>query len=118
MDLVSGDNRISGDVTFLPVLLEKIRKHPIYNRIVFSVNSDKEPAPVLIKKMLLVLTSANIIRHNATVGTKDKDSTSTPVSIKAVLDHLRWSVVGGMIQYALCDDHYWYCVKVLHSTGV
>ena len=72
----------------------------------------------MIKKMLVVLSSANILRHNATVGTKDTDSTSTPVSIKDVLDHLRSSAVGDMIPYALFDEHYWYCVKVLYSTGV
>ena len=28
MDLFSGDNRISGDITFVPVLLDKIKQSP------------------------------------------------------------------------------------------
>ena len=118
MDLFSDDHRISGGITYIPVLVDKIRKYPDCNRIIFGVNSNKEPAPVLVKKMLLVLTSANILRHNATVGTNDKDSTSTPVVIKAVLAHSRSRVVGGMIQYALFDDIYWNRVRILHNTGV
>ena len=71
MNVVSGDNRISGDITFIPVLLDKIKKYPNSNRIIFGVNSNKKPAPVLVKKMIVVLVSANILRHTGTVGTKE-----------------------------------------------
>ena len=68
--------------------------------------------------MLLVLTSANILRNNTTVCTKDKDSTSTLVVIKAVLAHSRSSVLGCMIQYAIFDDLYWNCVTILVYSNI
>ena len=106
MDLFSGDNRFSGDITYIPVLVDKIRNYPDCNRIIFGVKSNKEPGSVFIKKMLLILTPANILRHNATIGTKDKINTNTPVVIKAILAHSRSSVTGGMVQYDMFDDLY------------
>ena len=54
--------------------------------------------------MLLVLVSANILRHTGTVGTKDTNNTDyTPVLITAALDHSQSSEVGGLLQYALFD---------------
>ena len=114
MDLFSGDNRISGDITFVPVLLDRIKKYPNVNRIIFGINSNKEPAPVMVKKMLLVLVSAKILRHTGTVGTKDTNNTDyTPVLITAALAHSQSSEVGGLLQYALFDDRYWHRVKLI-----
>ena len=53
MDLFSGTNIISVDITFMPVLLDNIKKYPGCNRLVFGVNSNKQPAPILIKKCCL-----------------------------------------------------------------
>ena len=50
MDLFSGSNRIRGDITFIPVLLDHIKKYKGCNRLVFGVNSDKSPQPIMIKK--------------------------------------------------------------------
>ena len=74
MDLFSGKNRISGDITFVPVLLDKIKKYPGCNKLVFGVNSKKDPQPIMVLKTILVLIAANILFHAATVKeTPDKD---------------------------------------------
>ena len=91
MDLFSGNNRNSGDITCVPVLLDKIKKYPGCNQLVFGVNSKKEPQPIMVKKMLLVLIAANILCHAATVKeTPDKDGKvekSTTVVLNAVLGY-------------------------------
>ena len=69
IDLFSGCNRISSDITFLPVLLDKIKQYPGCNQLVFGVNTNKPPTPIMIKKMMLVLIAANILSHTATVAT-------------------------------------------------
>ena len=48
MDLFSGNNRISGDITFVPVLLDKMKKYPGSNQLIFGVKSKKEPQPILV----------------------------------------------------------------------
>ena len=112
MDLFSGDNRISGDITFIPVLLDRIKKYPNANRIVFGVKSNKEPEPVMIKKMLLMLIASNILRHTFAIVSDDKASDSNArIIIKAVLSNCRCSATG-MLHYALFDDYYWHQIRV------
>ena len=55
MDLFSGSNIISGDKTFIPVLLDYIKKYKGCNILVFGANSNKSPQPIVIKKKMLVL---------------------------------------------------------------
>ena len=106
MDLFLGDNIIAGDITFVPVLLDKIKKYPNSDCILFGVNSDKEPALVTIKEMLLILIASNIIRHACTLGSKGKENKlQTKVTIEVVLKNSR-SPATGMLQYALFDNHY------------
>ena len=115
MDLFSGTNRISGDITFMPVLLDHIKKYPGCNRLVFGVNSNKRPAPIQIKKMLLVLISANILNHTASVeDSTDKGGIGTQVVLKAVLGYSRRAEQNGIPTYAMFDDYYWFRVKVLN----
>jgi len=89
MDLFSGNNRISGDITFVPVLLDKIKKYPGCNQLVFGVKSKKDPQPIMVKKIVLVLIAANIICHAATVKeTPDNDGKidePTTIVLNAVL---------------------------------
>ena len=49
IDLFSSKNRISGDITIMLVLLDHIKKYPGCNQLIFGVNSNKQPAPILIK---------------------------------------------------------------------
>ena len=49
MGLFSGDNRISSEITFDPVLIDLIRKYKGCNRLIFGIKSDKQPAPIDVK---------------------------------------------------------------------
>ena len=40
MDLFSGSNRISGDITFVTVLMDHTKRYPGYNQLVFGINSN------------------------------------------------------------------------------
>ena len=100
----------------MPVLLDHIKKYPGCNRLLFGVNSNKPPAPILIKKMLLVLISANIINHDASVGVaSDKSELGPPVVLKAVLGYSCRQEPNGVPTYAMFDDYYWFRVKVIQS---
>ena len=84
-----------------------------------GVNSKKEPQPIMVKNIPLVLISANILVHAATVETAaDKDipvNETTPVVLKDILGYLRQSVTNGMPAYAMFDDYYWHRIKVIYS---
>jgi len=84
MDLFSGVNRIGVDITFVQVLVDALRSHPGCHRIVLGINSDKQLAPVLIKKLLLVLIAPKIFDHSATVVDRDgkDDNLKTRVVVK------------------------------------
>ena len=100
----------------MPVLLDHIKKYPGCNRLLFGVNSNKAHVPMLIKKMLLVLTSANIINHDASVGVaSDKSELGPPVVLKAVLSYSCRQEPNGVPKYAMFDDYYWFRVKVIQS---
>ena len=114
MDLFSGSNRIGGDITFLPVLCDKIKIYPGCNRLVFGVNSKKPPAPIMVKKMLLVLIAAKILSHTATVGTSTETNVdNVSVTIKAVLGYSMRTNTNDIPIYAMFDDMYWQRIKVL-----
>ena len=117
IDLFSGNDRISGDITFVPVILDKIKKYPGCNQLVFGMNSKKEPQPIMVKMMLLVLIAANILYHAAMVETaKDTDGPvdeSTPVVLKNVLGYSHQSLKNTMPAYSMFDNFYWHRIKVM-----
>ena len=91
MDLFSGENRISRDIMFIPVLLDVFKLYPGCNQNIFEINSDKKPTLILVKKLLTVLISFNILIHSAifteilsSIGSKKSSRTSSNVNCKAV----------------------------------
>ena len=72
MDLFSGENRISGTITFYPMLIESIIKYKGCNRLVFGVKSDKKFAPIEVKKLVMILVSAGILGHSTVVETSEE----------------------------------------------
>ena len=65
--------------------------------------------------MLLVLISANILNHTASVeDSTDKWGIGTQVVLKAVLGYSRRAEQNGIPTYAMFDDYYWFRVKVLN----
>ena len=98
----------------MPVLIDHIKKYPGCKRLLFGANSNKPPAPIFIKKMLLVLISANIINHDASVGVAtEKSEYGPPVVLKAILGCSCCQEPNGVPTYAMFDDYYWFRVKVL-----
>ena len=105
-------------MTFVTVLLDQI-KYPGCNGLVFGVNSNKAPPPIMVKQMLLVLKSVNILSHVVTVDTSTtkilaSDKVS-PVVIKAVLGYSHCQETNGIPACAMFDGYYWHRVKVIHS---
>ena len=65
--------------------------------------------------MLLVLISANILNHTASVeDSTDKGCIRNQVVLKAVLGYSRRVQQNGIPAYAMFDDYYWFRVKVLN----
>ena len=85
MDLFSGENRISGAITFNPVLLDSIIKYKGCNPLIFGVKSNKKPAPIEVNKLLLILISACILGHCGVVQTSDKKGESAVVKMNVTL---------------------------------
>ena len=74
---------------------------------------------MMVKKMLLVLVSVNILRHARTISQQKSDSSEyVHITIKAVLGHSRPNEIGTIPQYTFFDDHCWYRVKVYYHIGV
>ena len=118
MDLYSGENRISGTITFDPVLLTAIKKYPDCNRLVFGVDTNKSPTPIQVKKLILVLLAAKILCYTATVKetteneatNKDKKYNIT-VTVRAVLGHSHTNDGNRQI-FAMDEDSYWSTIKL------
>ena len=111
---------ISCDITFTPVLVDIIKKYPGCNRLVFGIKIKIEPAPNAVKKMILVLISANILCKSTTV----KESTYGVVAVddievvtKDVLGYSKIQGVSGIQTYAMFDDYYWQRIKLAYPLG-
>ena len=116
--IFSGDNQISGEITFDPALIDLIRKYKGCNRLIFGVKSDKQPAPIDVKKLVLILVTARILGHCAVVEKNQTDGLNDIVSVK-IKATLAQSITsnaanndGGVVSFALFDDYYWYRIRV------
>ena len=68
----------------------------------------------MIKKMMLVLISANIVSHTATVATStEENGEGASVTINAMLEYLLRQNINDMPIYVMFDDSYLHRVKVL-----
>ena len=64
--------------------------------------------------MLLVLISANILNHTASVDeSTDKVDIGPQVVLKAVLGYSRRVEPNGIPAYVMFDHYYWFRVKVI-----
>ena len=107
MDLFSGVNRISEAITFDPVIVDSIVNYKESNRLIFGVKSDKKPAPIEVKKLVLILVSAGILGHSATVETPDDESKTSSVKINVTLSPSTHNTQSDSTGLALFDDIYW-----------
>ena len=82
--------------------------------MVFDVESNKSPKPIIIRKMLLVLIAANILSHNATVIISTEENGKVVyITIKTVLGYSRRQNTSSMPIYVMFDDTYWHRIKVI-----
>ena len=106
MDLFSGVKRISGAITFNSVFIDSIIKYKVSNHIIFGVRSDKTPAPIEVENLVLILVSAGILSHSATVEKSEDELTSNSVKINVTLSPLTHNMQCDSTRLALFDDIY------------
>lgn len=99
--------------------MDETKKHPGCINIIFGVHSNKDPTPIMVKKMLLVWVSAYFICHTGTTS-KLKKYTSEYVHaiIQAVFGHSHSNEMGTMLYYTVLDDHCWHMVHVCYPIDV
>ena len=108
VDLLSGENRIPGAITFNHVLFESIIKYKGCNRLIFGVKSDKKPAPrIEVKKLSLILISAGILGHYGVIQTSDEEGVSLVVKINVTLPPSIHNKERDSTGLANFDDIYW-----------
>ena len=72
--LFVGKARIESQVSIGDVLLKKICTYKSASRIIFGIKTDKSPAPVSVKKMLLVLLAAGILGYDIVKKKTNRDN--------------------------------------------
>jgi hypothetical protein len=63
LQLYFGENSMKTSPKIDKELVDAINNYPGSNCLLFGINSDKKPKPILIKKMILMLLGANILRY-------------------------------------------------------
>ena len=105
LDLFLGENRIDQRPSIRSVLLNAMVGYPNSHRLIFGINSDKKPTPVLVKKALLVLIASGLLEYK--ISSVVKDWVTTRGKIYA---HLGFVLnVNGVstVKLKLNDDLYW-----------
>ena len=105
LDLFVGENRIDGRPIIKTILINAIAKYPSSNRLLFGVISNKKPAPILVKKALLVLLASGLLGYK--ISTVIVDGVTTHGEIYAHLDFVL-NVDGSLrSKLKLNEDFYW-----------
>ena len=109
LDLFVGSNRIEGRVSIGDVLIKNICAYKSVNRIIFGIKTHKPPAPVTVKKMILVLLAAGILGYDIVKKKTSKDNKEeiTYGEIFGFLSFTRNSDGAKTNMLALHDDVYW-----------
>jgi superfamily II DNA helicase RecQ len=100
LQLFVGANAMPGRPSMEKEFVDAIRKFDSSNRLLFGVNSNKKPEPILVKKMIVMLLAANILDYTA--ERKVLANGTTSVTIYASLGF----VAGDPTKLALDDDSY------------
>jgi hypothetical protein len=100
LQLFVGPKAMPGRPSIEKEFVDAIRTFESSNRLLFGVNSNKKPEPILVKKMIVMLLAANIL--NYTAERKLLPNKQTSVTVYASLGF----VVGDPTKLALDDDSY------------
>lgn len=88
--------------------------------MLLGINSKLDPTPSMVKKMILVLISANSISHSTTVHDSSDGKGlggDAHVVTKALLGYSHRQGLTGIQTYAMFDGYYWYRIKLAHPTS-
>jgi superfamily II DNA helicase RecQ len=102
LQLYFGEHPMKNRPTIDKELVDAIKSYPGSNRLLFGINSNKKPEPVLIKKMIMMLLAAKILRY----VTERKESTPPGKFTMSVFGSLAF-VSGNATKLALNDPSYW-----------
>ena len=109
LDLFLGENRIECKPSIKSILLDAIVEYPNSNRLLFGTNTDKKPAPVLVKKALLVLIASGLLGYK--ISSAKVDGVTTHSEIYAHLGFVLNADGTSTSKLKLNDDFYWARIK-------
>jgi hypothetical protein len=101
LQLFNGSNLMKMPAVLDKDLVDAIKKYPGSNRMIFGVNTDKRPEPVLVKKLVLMLIAANLVRHYP------KRKETSPGKFEVTIYASLGFVEGDDTTLALSDATYW-----------
>jgi hypothetical protein len=101
LQLFNGSNLMKTPAILDKDLVDAIKKYPGSNRLIFGTNTEKRPEPILVKKLILMLMAAKIIRHFS--ERKEKTPGTFEVTIYGSLAFVK----GDNTTLALSDSTYW-----------
>jgi hypothetical protein len=101
LQLFFGENPMKTRPTLDKELVNAIKKFPGSNRLLFGINSNKKPEPVMVKKMILMLLAANVLRY--VIERKERTPGKFTMSVFGSLAF----VIGDASKLALNKPSYW-----------
>ena len=117
LDLFVGSARIESRVSIGDVLLKKICAYKSVSRIIFGIKTDKPPAPVSVKKMLLVLLAAGILGYDIVKKKTNRDN-KEEITYGEIFGFLSFTIDSDGTKknmLALHDDVYWSRVLTIYK---
>jgi hypothetical protein len=101
LQLYFGVNPMKPRPTLDKELVDAIKHYPGSNRLLFGINSNRKPEPIMIKKMILMLLAAKILRY----VTERKEAAAGKFSM-SVFGSLAF-VTGDETKLAINETSYW-----------
>jgi hypothetical protein len=101
------------DIRRIETVINAIKAMRHCGRLIFGTNSDKPPAPILVKKLLLMLIAAGILACEHVVVTPNSDGSANSCDLAL---GLAISGPDGTI-LALHQDAFWRCIPLLVRTS-
>jgi hypothetical protein len=101
LQLFTGPNFMKTPTVLDKELVDAIKKYPGSNRLIFGTNTSKKPEPILVKKLILLLLGAKILRYYT--ERKEKSPGKFDVTIYGSLAF----VEGDPTKLAINEASYW-----------
>jgi hypothetical protein len=91
------------DVCRISTVIDSIKTMKHSARLMFGANSDKPPAPILVKELVLMLIAAGMLKcqHVLTAGKSEAGSDECDLALGVSTSGPDGTILG------LCDDSFW-----------